>query len=96
MTDSNPVCTDNLSELIASQVNFGLAYVREARSAYGQGRFDYADLARQIAMNAYSTATRFAARLPKGRDAAVLNDVARFKYEVENLLPAAATLPSIA
>lgn len=96
MTDSNPVCPDNLSELIASQVNFGLVYVREARSAYGQGRYDYADLARQIAMNAYSTATRFAARLRQGEDAAVLNDVARFKYEVENLLPEAVTLPFIA
>ncbi|HEX3684715.1 MAG TPA: hypothetical protein VHU83_19415 [Bryobacteraceae bacterium] len=79
-----------MSDLIASQVTFGLAYVREARSAYDHGRYDYADLARQIAMNAYSTATRFAARLPDSGSAAVLNDVARFKYEVEQLQPSAA------
>jgi hypothetical protein len=85
MIDSNPACTANLSDLIASQVTFGLAYVREARSAYDHGRYDYADLARQIAMNAYSAATRFAARLPNGENASVLNYVARFKDEVEQL-----------
>ena len=96
MTDSNLACSDNLSDLIASQVNFGLAYVREARSAYGQGRYDYADLARQIAINAYSTATRFAARLPKGRNTAVMNEIARFKGEVEHLLQESVAVPSIA
>jgi len=96
MIDSNPACTDNLSELIASQVTFGLVYAREARSAYDQGRYDYADLARQIAMNAYSAATRFAARLPKGGNAAVLNDIVRFKDEVEHLLQQSVAIPSIA
>jgi hypothetical protein len=96
MIDSNPACTDNLTDLIASQVTFGLAYVREARSAYNQGRYDYADLARQIALNAYSTATRFAARLPAGRNATVLIDVARFKNEVEALLRDRIAVPSIA
>lgn len=96
MIDSNPACTDNLSDLIASQVTFGLAYAREARSAYDQGRHDYADLARQIAMNAYTTATRFAARLPKGRNAAVLNDIALFKDEVEHLVRRSVVIPSIA
>ena len=96
MSNSNPACTDNLSDLIASQVSFGLAYVQEARSAYNQGRYDYADLARQIALNAYSTATRFAARLPSGHQGPILNDVARFKLEVEALLQDRIAVRSIA
>jgi len=96
MGNSNSACTDNLSDLIANQVSFGLAYVREARSAYEQGRYAYADLARQIASNACSTATRFAARLPTGRNTSLLNELARFKNEVESLVQHDVPVPSIA
>lgn len=96
MRNNTPTCTDNLSDLIANQVSFGLAYVREARSAYDEGRYAYADLARQIASNACSTATRFAARLPNGRNASLLNDLARFKNEVDSLRQNDVAVPSIA
>jgi hypothetical protein len=95
MTDRN-ARTDNVSDLIASQVNFGLAYLQEARTAYDQGRYEYGDLARQIALNAYSTATRFAAWLPEEPNAALLSRVARFKAEVEGMLDKTVAVPSIA
>jgi hypothetical protein len=96
MTDCTQPPTENLSGLIVSQVNFGLAYVQEARTAYGQGRFEYADLARQIALNAYSTVTRFAARLPKTHDPAILSQVSHFKAQVDALLREPMAVPSIA
>jgi hypothetical protein len=96
MRRSDPASSENLSDLIATQVNFGLAYIREAQNAYGEGRLEYGDLARQIALNAYSTASRFAARLPEGPYRSVLTDVARFKDEVDLLLKRAIAIPSIA
>ena len=76
---------DHLADLIASQVNFGLAYIKEARKAYGERRFEYGDLARQIALNAFSTANRFAGRLPEP-DAAILERIASFRRELDCLL----------
>ena len=86
-----------LCDLIINQINFGLAYVQEARTAYEQGRFEYGDLARQIALNACSTASRFAAQLPKQLDdPAILDRVVQFKREVEALLEEFVAVPSIA
>jgi hypothetical protein len=96
MTASTPAQSQNVCELITSQVNFGLAFIQEARTAYNQGRFEYGDLARQIALNAYSTANRFAARLPANQDFDVLNDVTRFKEELDTLLQESVAVPSIA
>lgn len=95
MRSFDPIPSENLSDLIATQVNFGLAYIREAQHAYGEGRLEYGDLARQIAVNAYSTASRFAARLPEGHSN-LLSEVARFKAEVDSLLKRAIAIPSIA
>lgn len=95
MQDSNSDCTANLSDLIALQVQFGLSYVQEARSAYAQGRFDYADLAGQIARNAHSTAARFAACVPNGREA-LIKEVARLEAELEALSSEPVAVRSIA
>lgn len=96
MRISDPIRYENLSDLIATQVKFGIAYIQEARNAYREGRLEYGDLARQIALNAYSTASRFAARLPEGRNLALLTEVARFKVEVDSLSRRPIALPSIA
>lgn len=100
MSQSNHPTAESLSALIDSQINFGLAYIQEARTAYDEGRSEYGDLARQIALNAYSTASRFAARLPKQRNPAVLKDVlqevSRFKDELDTLLSQPVEVRSIA
>lgn len=96
MTDLTQPLAENLSGLIASQVNFGLAYIQEARTAYDQGRFEYGDLARQIALNAYSTASRFVARLPKQHDPSLVKQVTEFKEELDTLLREPVDLRSIA
>jgi F0F1-type ATP synthase membrane subunit b/b' len=87
---------ESLSALIDSQINFGLAYIQEARTAYDEGRSEYGDLARQIALNAYSTATRFAARLPKKGQTGVQREMARFKEQVDALLEQRVEVRSIA
>jgi hypothetical protein len=96
MPSAHQLRPDHLADLIASQVNFGLAYIQEARTAYDEKRFEYADLARQIALNAYSTANRFAGRLPKPLDPAVLEQVASFKQELDRLLEKPVAVPEIA
>jgi hypothetical protein len=93
---STQVHSQHLCELITSQVNFGLAYIKEARTAYEQGRFEYGDLARQIALNAYATANRFHARLPKDYDPAIIDQVVRFKDELDTLMQESVAVPSIA
>jgi hypothetical protein len=96
MPAPNPSQIGTLCDLIASQLNFGRAYIQEARNAYDQGRFEYGDLARQIAMNACSTASRFAARLPQRQEAALVSEVARFKNEVDALRQEPVAVRSIA
>ena len=96
MSSAYPPRPDYLADLIASQVNFGLAYIQEARTAYDEKRFEYGDLARQIALNAFSTANRFAVRLPKPHDPAVLERVANFKQELDSLLEEPVAIPDIA
>lgn len=97
MSASSQPRSQQLCELINSQINFGRAYIEEARTAYLQGRFEYGDLARQIALNACSTATRFASQLPEqSQHSAILDQVMRFKGEVDTLLEEAVAVPSIA
>jgi len=96
MSQSTQPNAESLSTLIESQINFGLAYIQEARTAYDEGRSEYGDLARQIALNAYSTASRFAARLPKQRNPPVIREVARFKAELDTLLEQRVEVRSIA
>jgi hypothetical protein len=96
MTESARPTAESLSALIDSQINFGLAYLQEARTAYDEGRSEYGDLARQIALNAYSTATRFAARLPKKGQSAIQGEMAHFKEQVDELLAHPVEVRSIA
>lgn len=77
---------DAASDLVTSQIQFGLAYVQEARVAYADGRDEYGDLAREIALRAYSTAVRFAARLPGGSDRSTSRQIAKFEAELDGLL----------
>ena len=51
---------DFLCNLVSSQIRFGTAYLREALTAHAENRHDYAELARNMALNAYATATRLA------------------------------------
>lgn len=96
MPESIRKTTESLSALIDSQINFGFAYIQEARSAYDEGRAEYGDLARQIALNAYSTATRFVARLPEKGQTPLQQDMARFKEQVDDLLEQRVEIRSIA
>lgn len=96
MSSAHTPRPEHLTDLISSQVNFGLAYIQEARTAYEEGRFEYGDLARQIALNAYSTANRFAGRLPRPQEPAVLEKVSTFKQELDLLLEMPIAVPSIA
>ncbi len=96
MSSAHTPRTEHLSDLIYSQVNFGLAYIEEARTAYEEGRFEYGDLARQIALNAYSTANRFVGRLPQPREPQVLEKVSNFKQELDLLVEIPIAVPSVA
>ncbi|MGA8030203.1 MAG: hypothetical protein WB992_23925 [Bryobacteraceae bacterium] len=69
-------------DLITTQINFGLAYAREAHSAYEGGRGDYGDTAKQIAVRAYSTAVRFAGRLSHEPGVFLLNRLAELENEL--------------
>ena len=86
---------ERLPALIESQVHFGCAYIEEARSAYGEGRYEYGDLARQIAFNAYSTADRFAGSLPRQDHPELRRDLAEFKTQLDRLLAARVEIPPI-
>lgn len=76
---------NTFSDLIISQLNFGLAYAREARSAYDSNRSEYGDLARNIASNAYSAAIRFAARVPNGIDVSISANIEKLQAELNSL-----------
>ncbi len=72
-------------DLVTSQINFGLAYIQEARSAYKSGNAEYGDLSRTIAWNAYSAAVRFAARLTDNTDPLILKHIAKLETELDTL-----------
>jgi len=57
-----------LFHLILEQLRFGENYLEEALEAYAVGRHEYAEIARDIVLNAYATCTRLAARLVDGGD----------------------------
>lgn len=73
--------------LITTQINFGLAYAREAHSAYECGRCDYGDTAKRIALRAYSTAVRFTTRLSDKPHVSVSSHLAELETELGTLLP---------
>jgi len=77
---------DQMADLITSQVNFGLAYVREARSAYESGDLDYAEVARKIAVNAYAAAVRFSARLPNGSEPGLVKRVEELEASLDGIV----------
>lgn len=88
---------DEASDLIRSQVEFGLAYTRESRSAYQSGNFEYAEVARKIAVNAYAAAVRFSAHLLKEPRPVLATQVEKLEAELEGLLePIESGLRSIA
>ena len=89
LTASIPVPTvveDSPCDLVTTQVNFGLAYAQEAREAYESGRDEYGDLARDIAMRAYSTAVRFASRLSSAASRSFTSELTKLETEVDGLL----------
>lgn len=88
---------ETAGDLIQSQLNFGFAYAREARTAYETGSLEYGDLARDIALNSYRAAVRFASRLLEEPDPALMDATVHLKLEVEALLrPDAMAMLSIA
>lgn len=76
---------DPAIDLVTSQLNFGLAYALEARSAYDSDRRDYGDLARDIAAKAYAAAIRFAARVSGGVDASTSEGMKKLEGELHDL-----------
>lgn len=74
--------------LIASQIRFGAAYAREARSAHDAGNLEYYSTARMIAQNAYAAALRFAARLLDRDASAPSPELAELKTALDELPPA--------
>lgn len=80
--------TDEMADLIASQVNFGLAYAREARSAYESGNLDYAEVARKIALNAYAAAVRFSGRSANGSAPELVHRVEELERELDGIVNA--------
>lgn len=73
---------DRMVELVTSQINFGLAYAREARAAYESARTEYGDLARDIADKAYAAAVRFAAKAPNGIDPSTSKKIEELETEL--------------
>lgn len=79
------LCQEAAYDLVSSQLTFGLAYAQEARLAYRSGRADYGRMARNIALNAYSAALRFAARLPDNGTHLFSEQIADLKKQVDHL-----------
>ncbi len=77
--------TNAQQHLVRSQLNFGLAYAREARAAYKSDRNTYRDLARDIAAKAYCAAVRFAAQLPTGMAPSVSDQLVELETELAGL-----------
>lgn len=88
---------DEASDLIVSQINFGRAYIQEARSAVEAGNFEYAEIARNIAANAYSAAVRFSANLLSAPQPSLSRQIEELEVELDGLLePLQAGMRSIA
>ncbi|MBV8571213.1 MAG: hypothetical protein JO319_11410 [Acidobacteriaceae bacterium] len=81
-----------LLNLVRSQISFGLAYLAHARIAYGEGRVESGENAREIVLNSYRAATRFAAQLAaaqlaKDTDSSVRSRLEALRYGIEVLWP---------
>ena len=88
---------DEAYDLITSQINFGRAYIGEARSAYEAGNFEYGEIARKIALNAHSAAIRFSANLLQVPDPSLMSQIEELESDLDGLLePAEAGMRSIA
>jgi len=77
-------------DLISTQIRFGMAYAQEARSAYESGNAEYGDLARGIAMDAYSSAMRQAARLLDQTHPSICEQLGTLEAQIDRLWPAEA------
>jgi hypothetical protein len=73
--------------LVHAQISFGLTYLEEARSADVESRAELADAAREIAINSYRSAMRFAARLARGADAPVRDQLEHFREQIDAVWP---------
>lgn len=88
---------DEAADLITGQINFALAYVKEARAAYECGNFAYGEIARKIALNAYSAAVRFSEHLLHDPQQSLVRRIEALECELEGLLePVESGLRSIA
>ena len=85
-----------LCELIASQIHVGLTYIAEARAAYFHGKGEYGNVARAIAINAYTTANCFASRLVQRTNDVRLNGIEALRIEIESAWPDTTLVPEIA
>ncbi len=86
---------DYLCELITSQIQVGLTYVGEARTAYVDGKREYGNVARTIATNAYTTANCFASRLVQRTNDVRLNGIEALRLEIESVWPDALVHQSV-
>ena len=77
---------DEASELVVGQINFGLAYAREAHAAYRAGNFEYGEVARKIAVNAYAAAIRFSANLLQEPKPALIRQIEQLESELDAML----------
>ena len=88
---------DEGADLIISQIKFGLAYLEEARCAYEAGNFEYGEIARRIALNAYAAAWRFYSNLLHGPQPVLARQLQDFELRLDVWLePAEAGMRSIA
>lgn len=88
---------DEAADVITSQINFGIAYVKEAREAYESGNYQYGEVARKIAVNAYSAALRFSAHLLQDPQPALRRRIEALESDLDGLLePVEPGLRSIA
>ena len=94
-TPSDPIA-DEACDLVSGQINFGLAYTREARSAYEGGNVEYGEVARKIAVHAYAAAIRFCANLLKDPPPALALQIEELEAALESLVLPAAPVRSIA
>ena len=83
-------------QLIRTQLAFGLAYLEEARAAYVESRIEFAETAREIALNSYRSAARFASRLARDVDCTLRDQLDRFRHEMQDLWPDVALSREIA
>jgi hypothetical protein len=75
-------------DLFASQIEFGVAYAREARDAYHHGELTYGEVAQRIAMNSYAAALRFAGNLRTNLSPDLLARIEALELDLVEMLQA--------